>query len=105
MNCCPGSGGGPAGGRRRPRTLGELALDLLRVVDLDHVALLHIRVVLEDYAALEPGGDLAHVLRSAPQRLDRPVVDDRAVADKAGPGAARDAALGDVAAGDRADPG
>src|SRR5918994_1748601 len=103
MNRCPGSGGGPAGGRRRPRTLGELALDLLRVVDLDHVALLHVGVVLEDDAALEPGGDLAHVLRSAAQRLDRPVVDDRAVADQAGLGAARDAALGDVAAGDRAD--
>src|ERR671910_2249416 len=103
MNCCPGSGGGPAGGRRRPRTLGELALDLLRVVDLDHVALLHVGVVLEDDAALEPGGDLAHVLRSAPERLDRPVVDDRAVADQARLGAARDAALGDVAAGDRAD--
>src|SRR5918994_1835253 len=103
MNRCPGSAAGPAGGRRTPRTLGELALDLLRVVDLDHVALLHVGVVLEDDAALEPGGDLAHVLRSAPERLDRPVVDDRAVADQAGLGAARDAALGDVAAGDRAD--
>src|SRR5215207_3961024 len=67
-------------------TLRERALDLPRVVDLDHVALLHVGVVLQ-----------------APQRLDPAVIDDRAVADEAAARAARDAALGDVAAGDRAD--
>ena len=63
-------------------TLRERALDLPRGVDLDHVPLLHVGVVLQHDAALEPRRDLAHVLLHPPQRVDLAVVDDRAVADE-----------------------
>src|SRR4051794_4028582 len=82
---------------------GELALDLAGLVDLQDVALLDVRVVLENDAALEAGGDLADVVVEAPQAADRGVVDDRAVAHDPHLGAAADDAVGDVRAGDRAD--
>src|SRR5919108_3585239 len=41
---------------------GERLLDLLCLVDLDHIALLHVRVVLEHEAALESRRDLADVV-------------------------------------------
>src|SRR3954454_20147946 len=88
----------------RRRLDGDLALDLPRLVDLEHVALLDVLVVLENDAALEAGGDLSHVVVEAPQAGDRRVVDDGAVAHDADLGAAADVAVGDVGAGDRADP-
>src|SRR5918995_1813536 len=63
--------------------LGELALDLARLVCLDDVAFLDVRVVREHDAALEAGEDLADVVVDAPQRADLARVDDRAVADQA----------------------
>src|SRR3954471_15978448 len=84
--------------------LRERALDLARLVGLQHVALLDVLEVREHDAALEAGRDLAHVVVEALERVDRRVVDDRAVAHHADPRAAADDAVGDVAARDRADP-
>src|SRR5262245_59776306 len=84
-------------------TSGERALDLASLVDLDLVAFLDVGEVLEDDAALLAVEDLAHVVVVAAQRGDLPVVDDGAVAHEAGLRAARDAALDDLRAGDRAD--
>ena len=50
--------------------LGERALDLLGLVDLEHVAFLDVLEVLEHDAALEAGRDLAHVVVEAAQRRD-----------------------------------
>ena len=79
------------------RRLGERLLDLLLLVDLDHVPLLHVGVVLEHDAALHPRGHLADVVLEAPQRSDPAVVDDRAVAHEAALRAAAHEAVGDVA--------
>src|SRR3954447_22796456 len=84
--------------------LRQGAFDLPRLVDLHRVADFHVLVVGEYDAALEALQDLAHILVEAPQRPDLAVVDDRAVADQAHLRAARDAAVGDHAARDRADP-
>ena len=54
---------------RRGRS-SELALDLLRLEDLEHVAFLDVGEALEHDAALEAGLDLAGVLLEAPQRAD-----------------------------------
>src|SRR4051794_15783992 len=83
--------------------LRELALDLAGLVGLQHVALLDVLEVREHDAALEAGRDLAHILVEALERVDRRVVDDRAVAHHADAAAAADRPVGDVAAGDRAD--
>src|SRR5688500_11423080 len=72
--------------------LGELALHLLGLVDLEHVALLDVLVVAQDDAALEAGRDLADVVGVAAQGLDLAVPDDGAVAHEADLGAARDLA-------------
>src|ERR671938_1995766 len=82
---------------------GELALDRARRVDLELVAFLDVGEVTQHDAALEAGGDFAHVVVEPAQRLDLAVVDDRPVADEAHLRAAGDATLGDVGAGDRAD--
>src|SRR3954447_22728815 len=84
---------------------GELALDAAGGEDLDLIALLHVRVVLQHDAALEPGGDLADVVGVAAQRGDLACVDDGAVAEQTAPGAPGDLALGDVGTGDRAHAG
>src|SRR3954447_10403837 len=84
---------------------GELALDAAGGEDLDLIALLHVGVVLQHDAALEPGGDLADVVGVAAQRGDLARVDDGAVAEQAAAGATGDLALGDVGAGDRAHAG
>src|ERR687896_1845872 len=83
--------------------LRKRSLDLAGLVDLELVAFLDVRVVLEHDPALETGADLAHVVLDAPERGHGAVVDDRAVADQAHLRAARDAPVGDVGAGDRAD--
>src|SRR3954453_19058690 len=77
----------------------ELALDLLRLVDLDHIALLHVGVVLEDDAALEARLDLADVVLEAAKRSDPAVVDDGAIPPEPRLGAAADGAVGHVRAG------
>ncbi len=51
----------------------------------------------------KPDGDLARVVLEAPQRRDRALPDDRALAKEADLGAARDDALAHEAPGDRAD--
>src|SRR6266511_6096235 len=95
-----------ARGRTTPAAdrLRQRPLDLPRLVDLEHVALLDVLVVGQDDAALVARGDLAHVVVEALERRDRGVVDDGAVAHDADLGAARDVAVGDVAARDGAHP-
>src|ERR671915_306048 len=89
-----------------PRSnLGQSPLDLPGLVDLELVAFLDVREVLEHDATLEAGRDLPDVVLQAPQRGDLAVVDDGAVAHQADLGTARDSAVGHVRAGDRADPG
>ena len=68
------------GGHRGPAAdgSGELALDLARLVGLEHVAVLDVLEVVQHDAALEAGRDLAHVLVEAAQARDRRLVDDRA---------------------------
>ena len=53
----------------------------------------------------KPACDLADVVLEAPQRLDRALPDDRALAEEAHLGAAGDRAAEHVAAGDAADAG
>src|SRR4051794_18013102 len=81
----------------------EGLIDLALLVHLDHVPVLHVGVVLEHDAALHARGALAHVVLEPPQGADPAVVDDRAVAHEAALGSAAHRAVGDVAAGDRAD--
>src|SRR5262249_41189931 len=81
----------------------QLALDLPRLVALEHVALVQILEVLEHDSALEAVRDLARVVVEAPQARDRRVEDDGAVAHDAHTRTARDLALSDEGAGDRAD--
>src|SRR4051794_28618621 len=84
--------------------LRERALDLPRLVDLHRVPGLDVLVVGQHDTALEARQDLAHVVAHPSQGADLAVVDDRAVTDEAHLRAARDAALGDHAARDGADP-
>src|SRR5207244_4107289 len=88
------------GGRACLRGPGDLAT----LEGLDLVAVLDVVVVLDQHAALEPRRDLAHVLLEALERGDGPLVHDGAVPDQADVGRAPDDAVGDVAAGDRAEP-
>src|SRR4051794_41509522 len=101
----PSTGRLRIGRREATYDLRELALDLAGLVRLQHVALLDVLEVREHDAALEAGRDLAHVLVEALERVDRRVVDDRAVAHHADARAAADRPVGDVAARDRADAG
>src|SRR5947209_956216 len=80
---------------------GELALDLAGCVGLDDIAFLDVGEVTQHDAALVAGRHLTHILVEPPQAANLAVVYDRSVAHEAGLGAARDATLGDVAAGDR----
>src|SRR5439155_5563410 len=90
--------------RSRRRRLEVGALDLARLVDLEHVAFLHVVEAVEQDAALEALLDLAHVVLEALELGDLRLVDDGAVADDADAGVALDRAVGDVRAGDRAEP-
>src|SRR6266571_5036623 len=90
---------------RHLRLLRELALDLPRLVCLDHVAFLDVLEVLDRDAAFEALLDLARIVLEALERSDLAVVDDRSLANEANVGGADDLALSDVAARDRADPG
>ena len=65
--------------------VGEVgALDLTGLVELEHVALLHVVEAIEQDPALEALGDLAHVVLEPLSCPDRRVVDHRAVADQRG---------------------
>ena len=65
-------GATPAGRRRGRRGVVEVgALDLARLVDLEHVAFLEVVEALEQDAALEALLDLAHVVLEALQLRDR----------------------------------
>src|SRR5688500_3891386 len=77
----------------------------LHLEDFDDVADLDVVVVLQADAALETVLDLADVILEAAQRADLAFVDDDVVAQQTGLrfAGARDAALGDHAAGNRAD--
>src|SRR4029077_12917974 len=93
------------GSRRRRGRLEVGALDLPRLVDLEHVAFLEVVEALEQDAALEALLDLADVVLEALQLGDPRLVDDRAVAHDADVGVAPHRAARDVRAGDRAETG
>ena len=80
-------------------------LDLFRLEELEHVALLDVGVALEHDAALLALLDLLDVVLEAAQGAELAGPDDRALADQADAGGAGDLALGDDAAGDAADLG
>src|SRR6185503_10914431 len=92
------------GGRSRRRRVEIGALDLTRLVDLQHVAFLEVVEALEQDAALEALLDLADVVLEALQLRDPGLVDHGAVADDADVGAAANLAVRDVRAGNRAEP-
>src|SRR5207237_471938 len=103
---CPRAASGARArlGRGRRGCLVERGtLDLPHLVRLDEVAFLDVVVALEVDAALETLGHLARVVLEAPQRVDRRLVDDGAVANDAGARAAADRPACDVGAGDRAE--
>src|SRR5262245_10527477 len=77
------------------------ASDFAVFVGLDHVAGLEVLVVLEADTALEALTHLTHVVLEAPQRSDRALPDDRALAEEpdlrpTGDDTARDVATGDA---------
>src|SRR5690606_34440080 len=96
-------GGRPFRYLKRQRS--ELALDLLALEDLDHVALTDVVVVLERHAAFLAGLDLAHLVLEALERLQRAFVDHHVVAQQAHAGRAAGDALSDKTARDVADAG
>src|SRR5437763_5708127 len=90
---------------RGPRVVREVgALDLAGLVDLEDVALAQVVEAVEEDAALEALGHLAHVVLEAPELRDRRLVNDGPVADDPNPRATTHDAARDVAAGDRAEP-
>src|SRR4029453_17697865 len=100
-------GGRPLpGGASSSRTADAVWLprDLHHLVVLDHVAFLDVVEVLQPDAALVAGRHGPDVVLEAAQRLDATVVDDHAVADQPGLGAADHLPAGDVRAGDHPDP-
>src|SRR5262249_28107307 len=91
------------GGRRgRRRKVG--ALDLPRLVALEHVAFLHVVEAVEEDSALEAFTDLAHIVLEALQLRDRSLVDHGSVADDPHARAAANDTARDHAAGDRSEP-
>src|ERR1044071_4121155 len=78
-------------------------LDLLCLVELEHVPLLDVSVTVEDDAALLTLLDFLHVVFEAAQGAEFAVPDDGAFADQADTGIAGDLAFGDDATGDAAD--
>ena len=96
--------GEPAAGERPgARSSGEDRRDLFLDERLDDVARLEVLEAVETDAAVEAGAHLGGVVLEAAQRSDLALVDDPAVAHQADGGGARDDAVDDVAAGDRAD--
>src|SRR3954469_3209908 len=93
---------GRGGCRRRRLEVG--ALDLARLVDLEHIAFLHVVEALQEDAAFEAGLDLAGVFLEALQLRDPRLVDDGPVADDADAGVAPHGPARHVGAGDRAEP-
>src|SRR5690606_15043873 len=91
-------GRGHANRHERDSTSGDRDLDQL--VGLDHVAFLHVVVVLQVDAALEAGTDLAYVVLEAPQAGDGALVDFLAAADEARLRTTADHAVQHVRAGD-----
>src|SRR5262245_60708998 len=89
------------GGRRGRLEVG--ALDLARLVDLEHVAFLDVVEALEQDPALEAFLDLAHVVLEALQLRDPRFVDHGAVAHYAHVRVSAHGAARDVRAGDRAE--
>src|SRR3954454_15002419 len=86
-------------GRRRGRRRVEVrALDLARLVDLEHVALAQVGEARAQDAAREALLDLADVVLEAPQLRDLRLVDDRPVTDEANARVAAPGAVGDVGA-------
>src|SRR4051794_31380020 len=85
--------------------LVQRLLDLLCLVELEHVALLDVCVAVEHDAALLTLLDFLHVVFEAAQGAEFAVPDDRAFANQADAGIAGDLAFGDDAAGDAADLG
>src|SRR2546423_7917848 len=79
-------------------------LDLARLEDLEPVAFLHVVEAVEEDAALEALRNLADVVLEPLQLRDRRRVDHCAVADHADARVTTDDAVGDHAAGDRAEP-
>src|SRR5262245_53863137 len=75
--------------------------------DLDHVADANVVELIEADAAFESALDLAHIVLEAAQRPDLALVDHDVVADepRLAVAAARDAAFGDHAPGNRAELG
>src|SRR5689334_10552280 len=92
------------GGRSRRRRVEVGALDLARLVDLEHVAFLEVVEALEQDAALEALLDLADVVLEALELRDPRLVDHGAVAHDADVRVAPHLAVRDVRAGDRAEP-
>src|SRR5262245_57225514 len=68
-------------------------LDLLGLEELEHVAVLHVSVAVEDDAALLALLDLLHVVFEAAQGGELAGPDNRALADQADVGAAHGPAL------------
>src|SRR4051794_6627068 len=85
--------------------LVQRLLDLLCLVELEHVPLLDVSVAVEDDAALLALLDFLHVVFEAAQGAEFAVPDHGAFTDQADAGGARDLALADDAAGDAADLG
>src|SRR4029453_17463553 len=83
----------------------EAADDLFHLIGFDHVAALHILVVVEADAALVARLYLAGVVLEPAQAADFAGVDDDVVADQPGRRVARHLAVADEAAGDRPDAG
>src|SRR5437773_6641493 len=91
------------GGRsRRAAVRREIrALDLARLVELEHVAFLQVVEAVEQDPALEALRHLADVVLEAPELGDRRLVDDGAVADDPDLGVPPHDAVRDVTARDR----
>ena len=74
--------------------------DLLDLVTLDHVAGLDVLEIFQPQAAFAAGFDFLGVVLEMPEAADATLVLDRAPPQKADAAGARDAAVGDVTAGD-----
>ena len=82
---------------------GQLAFHLARCVGLEHVALFYVLEVCQHDAAFEAFRDLFGVVVESLQRVDRRLVDNRAIADNSHVRVADQLPCRDLAAGDRAD--
>src|SRR5688572_17656423 len=85
--------------------LVELPGHLFYLVELHHIARLHVVEAFHADTALEPGVHLTHVFLEVLERRDLAVVDLHAVAQHTNPRVARRLALGDLGARDGSDLG